>query len=436
MSRLLPALLLLVALPAQAIEVQRVVSEGGIEAWLVEDHTNPLIALQLSFRGAGALDPGGKSGLARLAASTLDEGAGDLDSQAFQGRLDDLAVTLRFDAGRDTFFGRLKTLTENRDEAFRLLHLALTAPRFDEEPVERIRSQILASLRRASTQPQDIASRTMFRELFPGHAYARSSEGTQDGVKAVTRDDLGAFVKERLAKDNLAIGVTGDVTSGNLARLLDQTFGDLPEKAAPWALPEIQPAVSGKTLVKDLATPQSRVLFAQGGLKRDHPDFYTGYVLNYILGGGGFSSRLYGEVREKRGLAYSVGSYFYPFDHTALMLGAAGTANERVSETIGVVKAEWKRLAVKGVNREELNDAKLHLTGSFPLRFSDSDSIARILVAMQLGGLGIDFLEKRNGYIEAVTLEAANALAKTLLTPDKLTFVVVGKPDGLKASAR
>ena len=436
LRRCLPATMLFMALlgpPAQAIEVQRVVSPAGMEAWLFEDHTNPIVALRFAFRGGAALDPMGKEGLADLVSSLLDEGAGELDSQAFQRRLEDMAMTLRFDAGYDTFGGRLRTLSVNLDAAFDLLRLALTRPRFDDEPVARIRSQILTMIRRNLEDPDVIASRTLRRTLFPDHPYGRPVMGTEDSVKSIAAADLARFVKDRLARDNLVIGVVGDIGADQLAALLDKTFGELPGQAAPWQLPEVAPTATGRTIVVRKSVPQSAILFAQAGIKRDDKDFYPAYVMNYILGGGGFTSRLYNEVREKRGLAYSVYTTLSPMRSSAILQGGAGTANARVAETLSVVRAEWWRLATDGVGKAELADTKTYLTGSFPLRFSSSGRIAAILVAIQLDNLGIDFLERRNGYVEAVTQEAVNRVARRLLDAKGLTTVVVGQPEGVSS---
>ncbi|MEE8279382.1 MAG: pitrilysin family protein [Alphaproteobacteria bacterium] len=436
MRRLLgAAAFLLVAVfalvPARAIEIQRVVSPGGMEAWLVEDHTNPIIAVRFAFDGGAALDPDGRDGLAEMVSALLDEGAGDLNSQAFQRHLEDLAVRLGFDAGRDTFGGHLRTLTRNRDAAFDLLRLAVTAPKFDDEPVARIRNQILARLRRDSEDPDTIASRTLSRALFPDHPYGRPVRGTPESIAAITTGELRQFVKQRLARANLVIGVVGDIGPGDLARLLDSTFGGLPDRAAAGRVAETKPAVRNATIVVTKPVPQSAIVFGQEGIKRDDPDFYAAYVMNHVLGGGGFTSRLYDQVREKRGLAYSVYSILYPLDHAALILGGAGTANARVAETLSVVRAEWRRLAAGGLTDKELADAKTYLTGSFPLRFTSSGRIASILVGMQRDKLGIDYLERRNSYIEAVTLDDVNRVARRILDADRLTVVVVGEPDGV-----
>lgn len=427
-------LLLAAASPAAAIEVQRVVSPGGIEAWLVEDHSNPIISLDMTFRGGAALDPVGKEGLANLVSGLIDEGAGDLDSQAFQGRLQDLSIGLSFSTGLDTFSGDLKTLTENRDTAFELLRLALNEARFDEEPIARIRSQILAGLARDSENPRVIVRRTLNKVLFPEHAYGRPASGTTESVTGLTVEDLRRFTAERFARDVLVVGVVGDITAKDLARLLDETFLGLPATAAPVDLTDTTPSGKGGVVVVEKDLPQSVVVFGHEGIERADPDYYTAYVVNYILGGGGFSSRLYKEIREKRGLAYSVYTYLNPLDRAALVVGGVATQNERVSESLDLIRAEWRRMAEDGPSEEELRDAKIYLTGSFPLRFSSSGRISGMLIGMQLNHLGIDYLDRRNALIEAVTLDDARRVARRLYDADKLTVIVVGRPEGVTAT--
>ena len=417
--------------PARAIEVQRVISPGGIEAWLVEDHSNPIISFDMTFRGGAALDPAGKEGLANLVSALIDEGAGSLDSQAFQGRMAELSISLSFSAGRDSFSGEVMTLTENREVAFELLRLALTEARFDDEPVARIRSQILAGLSRDSQRPKNIVGRTMSKVLFPEDAYGRPANGTSASVPNIAVADMRRFVADRFARDVLVIGVVGDINAEELARRLDETFLGLPAKAAPTDLADVTPNADGGVIVVERDIPQSIVVFGHAGIARDDPDFYTAYVVNYILGGGGFSSRLYEEVREKRGLAYSVYSYLNPLDRAALVMGGVATQNERVAQSLELIRAEWRRMAESGPNEAELHDAKTYLTGSFPLRFSSSGRISGMLAGMQYQRLGIDYLERRNGFIEAVTLEDARRVAARLYDADKLTVVVIGRPSGI-----
>ena len=417
--------------PVQAIEVKRVDTDIGVSALLVEDHSNPIIAMRIAFHGGAALDPMDQEGLANLVSALIDEGAGDLDSQAFQGRLEDFSISLSFSAGKDNFSGTLTTLTENRAEAFSLFKLAMSAPRFDAEPIERIRSQILAGIRQDSEDPNSIAYEHLNKIMFGDHPYARQTDGTEESVQAITADHMRDFVKNRLALDNLHIGVTGDITADELKSVLQDIFGGLPKHAKPWKLPVAKTPTSGTQKVINKAVLQSAIVFAQRGLMRKNPDFYPAYVMNYILGGGGFVSRLYREVREKRGLAYSVYSYLTPMDHAALYIGGAGTANASVSETLSVIREQWALMRDQGISSIELENTRTYLTGSYPLRFSSNGKIANMLLGIELENLGADFFDRRNSLVEAVTLDDVNRVARELLDPDNLTFIVVGEPEGL-----
>ncbi len=430
---ILCAFVVLAATPAFAVKVERVVSDGGIEAWLIRDHSNPITTVKFAFRGGAALDPDGMEGLADLAASTIDEGAGDMDSNTFQQTLDARSITLRFNAGLDTFRGTLRTLNKHRDKAFDMLRLALTQPRFDAEPLARIRAQVLSKIEQDQEDPGYRARRQAMQTAFAGHPYARPSEGTLASVAAITQADLKAFVARRFARDNLLIGVVGDIQADELKVFLDQAFGALPAEAASWQIAKVTPKLSAGVEVVDMKVGQSAIQFMQPGIFRTDPDFYTAYVLNYILGGGGFVSRLYDEVREKRGLAYSIYSYLMPMDAGAAVMGGSGTANARAGETVATVRDVWAKFAADGPTEAELKDAKTYLTGAFPLRFTSSTAIAETLVSMQEDNLGIDYIDNRNGYIEAVTFEDAKRVAKSLFQPDKLSFFIAGQPEGLPA---
>jgi zinc protease len=431
------ALLLAFAPPATAassLPVQRVVSPGGIEAWLVEDHTNPLIAVSVGFLGGAALDPEGKTGLAELLSGLLDEGAGNLDSRTFQQRLADLAAELSFETGQDDFTGGMRMLSANRDASLELLRLALTAPRFDAEPLERVRRQMVALIARNADDPDEIVGRTWQAAVFPNHPYGRDSLGTPQTLAAITADDLRRFVKERFARDNLHIGVVGDVTAAELGPLLDSTFGALPATSVPVDVPDVTPNAVGQVIVVERDIPQSIVAFGHEGIMRHDPDFYAAYLVNHILGAGGFTSRLTEEVREKRGLAYSIDTYLATYDHAALLAGGVGTQNARVAETLALVRQEWQRMRDEGPTEQELADAKTYLIGSYPLRFTSSGATARALVGVQLEGFPPEYFAERNGYIEAVTLEDARRVARRLLAPENLAVVVLGKPDGIESN--
>ena len=417
--------------PAAAIDIKQVKSPAGITAWLVEDHTNPIITLSFAWRGGAALDPAGKEGLANLVASSLDEGAGDLDSQAFQGKVEDLAAQISFRAGLETFSGSFAALSETQDEAFDLLRLAVNKPRFDDAAVNRMRLQIASGLRRKTESPRDLASKELMEQLFPSHPYRRDVDGTLETVPVIKIADMRQFMTERLARDNLIVAAVGDITPEQLEQRLDQLFGALPMKARPWLLQRPTPAAADRVIVIEKAVPQSVIRWGQAGILRKDANFFPAYIMNHILGGAGFESRLMTEVREKRGLAYSTSSSLVTFDQAGLLMGAADTRNDSAAKTLEVVRAEWQRMHDIGVTQDELNDAKTYITGSYALQFTSSSAIAGVLLGIQLEELGIDYIDRRDKLIAAVTANDVNKIARTMLTPDKLTVVVVGKPDGI-----
>ena len=418
------------AAPAAAIDVKQVRSPGGIKAWLVVDRTTPIISISFTWRAGSVYDRKGKGGTARLVASLLTEGAGDMNARTFQRALEAKSITISFTTGFDRFQGSFRTLTRNKAEAFRMLRLALTKPRFDADAIERERISQADDLARQERNPRYLATRAWYRAAYGAHPYGRLSRGTAASIKAIKRTDMLAFVRRHLARNNLFIGVVGDITPAELAKVLDQVFGGLPAKATPGRVQKVLPKVSGGVTVVRFPIPQSVVIFGHSGIQRRHKDFITAYLLNQILGGGGMNSRLYLEVREKRGLAYAVYSYLQPFDFSAAYMGGVATRNRDVAKTIAIIRNEWKRMAAKGVTQEELDAVKKFLTGSYPLRFSTSQRIASLMVARQIQGFTPDYFNKRNDLIRAVTLKDIRRVARTLLQPDRLTFVVVGNPQG------
>ena len=417
---------------AGASRIEPVVTPAGIEVWLVRDKSLPMISLDFAFLGGSAQDPAGKPGVANLVAGLLDEGAGDLDAAAFHERLEERAILLSFGANRDNLRGSIRTLSENRDQAFELLRLALTAPRFDAKEVERVRAAVLAQLKRRSTNPTELAADQWFAHAFPAHPYGRPIQGTLDSVPAIAVDDLRTYVRRMLARSNLKIAAVGDIDAAQLASLVDRTFGSLPERSESLPVADVKPEGLGRSETISLAVPQTVITFGGIGLKRDDPDFIPAFVLNHILGGGGFESRLFREVREKRGLAYSVYSYLAPFEHTGLFLGGVSTRNDRAAESLEIVVDEIKRIASEGPTAEELEKAKRFLIGSYPLRFDTSGKITANLLDIQIENLGIDYIDKRNALIEAVTAEDTRRAARRFLAEVKLLVMLVGQPEGKK----
>jgi zinc protease len=427
------AVLAVSSAPALATTIERVVSAGGIEAWLVHEPAVPLIAVDFAFAGGAVQDAAGKAGTANLVASLLDDGAGDFDSKAFADRLERKAIELGFRAERDTIRGSLRTLTENRDEAFDLLRLSLTAPRFDQSDVELNRAQIVSLLHRASTSPGDIASKRWWETAFEGHPYGRPVDGTLETVPDITIADLKAYTHRVLARKNLKVAVVGDIDAETLKPLLDRVFGALPEKPDLAPVENVAPHGLGRRIVVKLDVPQAVVDFGGPGIARKDPDFMTAYVVNHILGGGAFSSRLYQEVREKRGLAYSVSDSLLWLDHASLFIGGTATRADRTGEALDVIEKEIHRLAESGPTATELAEAKNYLNSSFALNLDTSSKIASLLVQFQLDDLGIDYISRRPAMIAAVTLDDARRVAKRLLDSGLLE-TVVGKPEGVAST--
>ena len=435
-SRLAVAVIALVACaaPAGATTVEHVVSPAGIEAWLVREPALPLITVEFAFVGGAVQDLPGKLGTASLVAATLDDGVGDFDSKTFHDRLERKAVELNFEAERDAIHGSLRTLTVNRDEAFDDLRLSLTRPRFDAGDVEINRAQLLSLLRRATTNPTDIASRSWWETAFTGHPYGRPVQGTLESLPAITVDDLKTYTRRVLARDNLKIAVVGDIDADAVKQMLDRVFGDLPARAELAPIATVSPQGLGRRIVVKLDVPQAVVNFGGPGIARKDPDFIAAYIVNHILGGGAFSSRLYQEVREKRGLAYSVYDRLVWLDHAAVFLGGTATRADRTAATVDLIEQEIHRLAEAGPTADELVKAKAYLNGSFALNLDSSSKIAALLVQLQLDDIGVDYLDRRAALIDAVTLEDARRVAKRLLD-NGLLVTVVGRPEGLVSTS-
>ncbi len=424
--------LLLAALPANAMNIQKVTSKKGIEAWLVEDHTRPILSVHFAFTGGAAQDPDGKPGVATFVSGMLDEGAGNLDSEAFQNRLEDLAAKLSVTASYDHMSVSYQALTQNREESLKLLQMALTSPHFEPKDMERIREQLIASLRVEEKDPNKAASTEWFKLAFGSHPYGRPPGGTLESVPAITPADLHGYVKRTFARDNLKIAVVGDIDAGSLSAALDSVFGALPEKSQRKPVQEVSWQNTSRQRIVQMPNPQSVVQFGFQGLKRNDPDFIPAYILNYVVGGGGFSSKLMQEVREKRGLAYSVYTYLYPLDHAGIFAGGVATENKAVGQSLDLIKAELERAAQEGLSEPELRTAKDYLIGSFALRFDTSGKIASQLLAIQLDDLGIDYIDRRNAEIEAITVADIKRVAKRLLEPKNLIVTVAGEPEGIR----
>jgi len=413
---------------AEAMKIQKVKSPGGIVAWLVEEHSLPLVAMRFAFDGGAVQDPKGKAGVSNFLTTMLDEGAGDLESQVFQEKMEDLSVKIGFSSSRDVFSGSFQSLSKNLDAGSELLRLALTKPRFDAEPLERMRERLAADIVMADNDPNKVASRAWFNLAFGDHPYGRSVNGDGASIKSISANDLKKYHKDVFARDTLNVSVVGDITPEALAMLLDKVFGGLPEKSSLAPVEMASLTAGPKEKIIEMKVPQSVAQFGHRAFLRKDKDFVPSYVLNYIIGGGGFNSRLMEEVREKRGLAYSVYSYISPYAHASVFLGGVATKNEAMGTSLEVIKDVFKRIAEEGPTEEELKNAKRYLTGSYPLRFDTNSKIANQLLWIQIENLGLGYIDERNQMIEDVSIENIKTVAKRLLQSDGLIVTIVGQP--------
>ncbi|AHM03236.1 Peptidase, M16 family [Roseibacterium elongatum DSM 19469] len=435
LTGLFAALVLSATGPAHAtqIDIEQVTSPGGIEAWLVEDHTNPFVAIEIWFSGGASLDAEGKRGATYLMTGLLEEGAGDMDATAFAQAAEGMAASFSFDVFRDDLTVSALMLTENRDAAADLLRAALVEPRFDEDAIERVRGQVLSIIEGNSRDPDDIAAATFNALAFGDHPYGTSLEGTEDSVSALTRADIVAAHRAVLTRDRVVVGAAGDITAEELGPLIDHLLGDLPETGAEMPAPSEWQAEGGVTVV-DFPSPQSVAIFGHEGIARDDPDFFPAFVLNQILGGGGFQSRLMREVRVDRGLTYGIASFLSLADYGPRIAGQFSSSNDLVAEAIEVTRAQWADLAENGVTAEELEAAQRYLTGAYPLRFDGNGRIAGILASMQADDMPLDYIATRNDRVNAVTRDDIRRVAARVLRPEDLHFVVVGRPEGLETT--
>ena len=429
-AALLFAALMLPVTAHAEVEIEEHVSPGGQTFWLVQEHSIPIVAVEIGFANGAWSDPEDKQGLTRFAFGLLDEGAGDLDAIAYERRSDDISARIGVGSGRDGAWASARFLVETLDEGIDLFALTMSSPRFDPEPVERVRRQIFSGLEQAKTRPGSLASKAWFERAYPGHPYGRPTSGTEETIAGITVDDLRAAHKRVMVKAGTIVSVVGAIDPARAGQMVDKLLAGLPEGTAP----DIPQAVSSPpagvhVIAQDV--PQSVALFGHAGIARTDPDWVPAVVMNYILGGGGFTSRLTVEVRERRGLAYSVSSSFRDMEGAGLVIGSVQTENARIAESLDVIRGEWQRMATEGVTPQELDAAKTYMTGSFPLSFDSNGKIANYLGFVQREGLGIDYINRRNGLIEAVTLEDIKRVAARTLRPEDLSIVVVGQPEGL-----
>ncbi|MFC7736097.1 M16 family metallopeptidase [Roseomonas sp. GCM10028921] len=410
-------------LPVQVVEA------GGVTAWLAEDHAVPVISLAFSIPGGAALDPEGREGACALAAALLTEGAGDLDSNAFQELLRDTAISFNFSADRDEFSGSFRCLTDALPEAMRLARLALSAPRMEAGDIERVRARAIAGARQALENPRGQAGRAFWSTALPG-PYGRAPGGTAESLATLPGELLKSVPARQFRRGGLLVAASGAITAGQLKDVLAALFGDWPAEA-PEGVPAPPPFSARGVQVLTMDSPQSAAVFGQPGLAVDDPDWEAAGVVLRVLAGGGFSSRLMQAVRVERGLAYGIGAGPEPVAGRSVIVGSVATENARMAETLSVLRGEWARMAASGPTEAEREEAVAYLTGSQPLSFTSTRQVANILLALRRNSRPLDWLANRPARLAALSREKLAEVAARVLQPDALAVTVAGKPEGL-----
>lgn len=406
------------------------VDAAGLQAWLVEDYHVPAMEIRLTFTDAGyASDPPDKQGRAAMAGAMLLEGAGDRDVRAFYRAMEDKAIDIDVKVDLDGLSISVKTLAEHRETAFELVSDMLLRPQLNAQRMEDVKRRFEASRRRQEESPYYLGGRALKQAAYGTHPYAQEKLGDAASVQALTEADLRHYIQHYLTKEHALIAVVGAIEADELRRLMKHYLPALPD--AMQRETDIQPVTLPDTPIEihvEKQLPQTVLMFTKEGISRDDPNYYAAYVLNHIVGGGStLVTRLGEQVRKKRGLTYGIGTSFSHDTYSDRWVGYLATKHETAQQAREVIIQTLADVARQGVSEEEVREAVQYITGSFPLNVDSNAEIASYLIGIQLHNLGKDYLTRRNAYFEAVTREDVNAFAKTLMKPEGLLWVSVGK---------
>ncbi len=405
----------------------RIIEEAGVTAWLVEDASLPIVALNWAWPGGVAHDPAGQEGRLSLAAAMLTEGAGGLDNVAFADALRDAGIALQFGPGRDGFSASLRALSDAWPEALRLARLAMTAPAMEARALDRARARAVVAARQALETPRGLASRAFWAAAFPGHPAARFS--SPESIVAIPADGLREALGAQLRREGVLLAATGAIDEAGVRAAIRELFGALPA-GTPAAAPPLPAMARFGRVVVDKAAPQSAVLFGQDAVPPDAAQWEATQVALRILGGGGFSSRLMREIREERGLTYGIGAGLDVLSGRAVVLGQASTDNATAAQMIALLEQAWARMAADGPTAEELAEAVDFLNGSMPLQFSDTRRIAGGMLSLMQNRRTPEWLAGRPARLSALRLADVAGAARRF-GEEPLRVAVAGQPQGL-----
>lgn len=428
--------ILLLAVPAAAPAIppiERTVLPNGLTLIVCEDHSLPSVTMQFLVEAGSRRDPRDRGGLAYITAKTVLMGTPGREVTEIQEELDFLGASLESSASDDYATFGLKILKKDMSRGFELLFSQLTRPSFPRPEIERERQRIMAAIQSEEEEPLAMAEKAFQRTLYLDFAYGHPSEGTEESVKKIKRGDIQDFYKTFYLPNNSLLVIVGDVTATEIKRLITPSLLKWQRQQLPKE--EFRAGFSGrKTVDIERNTAQASIILGNGGVSRENPDYYALTVMNYILGGGGFGSRMFDEVRVKRGLAYSVDSVFIPAKKEGSFQVFLQTQNSSAYQSVGLVLKEIERIREAPVSDAELQRAKSYLVGSFPMRLDTQSKLARFLTQVEYFRLGLDYPDKYPSIINAITKEDVQRVARKYLEPKNYVLVIVGnvKKEGPK----
>ena len=410
-----------------AIQFESLKTKNGIKFWLIEDKSLPLVSMSFSFKGGSILDPIGKDGVTNLMTSLLDEGTQNFTASEYRLFKRENGIKISFSSSKERVEGTFQVVKPRLQEGFYLLFESINKARFPINEIKKVKSQVKASIKIDNSNISTIASNKFNEFFFKDKLIGRNTKGTLKTLSTISRDDIKSIYKSSFIKDRLVIGISGDIDPSLAKKYVDYVFGDLQSEKFKNPISKLKELSEGRKIIK-MKTPQTTVVFGQKGLGRKDEDYFAARVINYVLGGGGFQSRLYKEIREANGLVYSIYSYLMPYEYAGVIVGGFQTRNENVGTTIEKVKSEWKKIKTNGITKTELQNAKTYYKGSFSRNFTSTMSIASLLMIVQYYDLGEDYFRKRDLIIDDLKLNEINNLAKKLFDSESLFFMIVGEP--------
>ena len=406
--------------------VQKTVLSNGLVLLFSEDHTLPFFTVQLLIDCGARRDPPGEEGLAHLTARALPLGTTTgRTSSDINEELDSMGASLAASSGRDYTIVSLRSLRKDLDKGLHLFMEVITGPSFPQKEIEREVKKTLASIQSSEDQPGEVAERAFRKALFVSGPYAHPIEGTKESVKGITREKIMHFYRAFYHPNNAIIAIVGDVTAEDVKTKISPLLEKWKRGEAPPASQESTFARGPKTVKIDRQITQANIILGNEGISRQNPDFYALSVMNYVLGGGGFASRLVEEIRDKRGLAYSVTSFYDSGKYPGSFQVVLQTKNASARDAISLVRKEMERIRNNPISEKEIEGAKKYLIGSFPLRLDTQAKLASFLNQIEYFGLGLEYPEKYPSLIRAVTREEVQRVARTYLHPDTYILVIV-----------